>query len=151
MADIVNTERRSKMMAGIKSKDTGPELAIRRGLHSAGFRFRLHSKNIAGKPDIVLSRYRAIVFVNGCFWHGHCCSLFRLPGTKTDFWEKKISRNRERDIEVGRLLKLDGWRRLTIWECSFRGRASIGLAKVIHRTVEWLIGDQMTKQIRGRK
>ena len=102
------------MMAGIRSTNTRPELAIRKALHAAGFRYRLHPRDVPGKPDMAFARYRAAVFVNGCFWHGHDCPLFRLPDTRRDFWTAKIERNRQRDAEVrqqlheGRLARADG-------------------------------------------
>jgi DNA mismatch endonuclease, patch repair protein len=114
------------MMSGIRSKDTKPEMAVRRLLHAAGFRYRLHDKRLAGTPDLVLSKYRSVVFVHGCFWHGHQgCPLFRLPKSNNDFWEKKICQNRARDERnVVQLLK-DGWRILVIWECCMKGATKL--------------------------
>ena len=109
------------MMAGIRGRNTRPELVIRKALHARGFRYRLHVAGLPGKPDIVLPRFRAVIFVHGCFWHGHDCPLFRLPATRSEFWEAKISRNRERDREVLGALKTTGWRCLTVWECAIRG------------------------------
>lgn len=98
MVDIVSKEVRSRMMAGIKGKDTKPEILVRQLLHRNGFRFRLHQKHLPGRPDIVLKRFNAVIFVNGCFWHGHHrCHLFRLPKSRRDFWQDKIWANRERD------------------------------------------------------
>ena len=94
MPDIVDSATRSRMMAGIRSTNTRPELAIRKALHAAGFRYRLHPRDVPGKPDMAFARYRAAVFVNGCFWHGHDCPLFRLPDTRREFWSAKIERNR---------------------------------------------------------
>lgn len=97
------------MMAGIRGKDTKPELVVRRGLHALGFRFRLHDRALSGKPDMVLPRWRAVIFIHGCFWHAHDCPLFRWPGTRQDFWRQKIGRNQERDAEVKpRLTMPDG-------------------------------------------
>jgi DNA mismatch endonuclease (patch repair protein) len=137
------------MMSGIRGTNTKPELAIRRGLHAAGFRYRLHAKDVPGRPDIVLPRYRAAIFVNGCFWHGHDCHLFRLPGTREEFWQDKINRNRQRDAEVEAVLAAAGWRRLTIWECALRGRTKIGLEDAVACTIEWIRGDSLSAELRG--
>jgi DNA mismatch endonuclease (patch repair protein) len=109
-ADVVTPEVRSRMMAGIKGKDTKPELVIRSALHRAGFRFRLHYKNMPGRPDLVFPRYRAVVFVHGCFWHGHDCHLFRWPSTREEFWREKIGRNVARDSQQTSTLLDTGWR-----------------------------------------
>src|SRR3546814_10547828 len=95
MADVVSIDVRSRMMSGIRSTNTKPEMILRRGLHAAGFRFRLHDRRLPGKPDLVFPRYSAVLFAHGCFWHGHNCHLFRLPATRTDFWAAKIDRNRQ--------------------------------------------------------
>jgi DNA mismatch endonuclease (patch repair protein) len=97
MPDIVNPETRSRFMSGIKNANTKPEIQIRQLLHHAGFRYRLHNAALPGKPDLWLARYRAVIEVNGCFWHGHDCHLFKLPSTRTDFWQTKIASNRARD------------------------------------------------------
>lgn len=126
MADIVPAEKRSVMMAGIKGKDTKPELKVRRLLHAAGFRFRLHRKDLPGRPDIVLPRHKAVVFVNGCYWHGHEeCALYRLPLTRTQFWAEKIGGNRDRDARNIRDLLSLGWRVIVVWECALKGRNKI--------------------------
>jgi DNA mismatch endonuclease (patch repair protein) len=137
------------MMSGIRAKNTRPELALRKALHARGFRYRLHSAGVPGKPDIVLPRYRAAVFVHGCFWHGHDCHLFRLPGTRTDFWQEKIGRNQIRDAVVTGELAEQGWRQLAIWECAIRGRTKIGLEAAVDQAVAWLEGDAMTGDIHG--
>jgi DNA mismatch endonuclease (patch repair protein) len=137
------------MMAGIRGKNTKPELAIRMGLHAAGFRYRLHPRNVPGKPDIWLPKYRAAIFVHGCFWHGHDCALFRMPGTRHDFWQAKIDANRARDRSVDTQLDERGIRRLTIWECAFRGRGRIGLEETLVRAAAWLRGDSEKGEIRG--
>ena len=121
MADIVDQQTRSRMMAGIRGKNTKPELALRRALHARGFRFRLHSKNVCGRPDLVLPKYRAVVFVHGCFWHRHeGCRYTTTPSTRQEFWRAKFTANVARDATVrGKLLK-DGWRVATVWECALR-------------------------------
>lgn len=109
-------------MRAIRSKNTAPELLIRKLLFSLGFRFRLHVKTLPGKPDIVLSKYRTVIFVHGCFWHGHDCHLFTLPQTRRDFWQAKINANRQRDLRSEDMLIRAGWRVLFVWECALKGR-----------------------------
>lgn len=149
MPDIVDPATRSRMMSGIRSTHTKPELVMRRGLHARGFRFRLHAKQVPGKPDLVLPKYRAAIFVHGCFWHGHDCALFRLPGTRTNFWAEKIERNRTRDQKVREMVRDAGWRCLTIWECAFRGPGQLGLDQTLDAAVAWIAGDLATGEIRG--
>jgi DNA mismatch endonuclease (patch repair protein) len=130
---------RAEMMSRVRAKDTQPELIVRRGLHCRGYRFRLHRKNFLGRPDLVLSKYRAAIFVNGCFWHAHQgCQLFWIPSTRTGFWTAKLMRNRERDVEVREALREAGWRVLTVWECSVR---EIPIASLTDRIVMWLESD----------
>lgn len=149
MADVVDAATRSRMMSGIRGKNTKPELAIRLGLHARGFRYRLHPKNVPGKPDLWLPKYRAAIFIHGCFWHGHDCSLFKMPGTRQDFWKTKIDTNRIRDARVAELLAADGFRRLEVWECALRGPGRIGLEETLARTAEWLRGEEVRFEIRG--
>lgn len=138
VADIVDEKTRSRMMSGIRGKNTQPEIRIRKLLHRRGFRFRLHVKDLPGKPDIVLPRYHAVVFVHGCFWHGHACSLFKVPATRQDFWLAKIDRNQENDKKAATALLDMGWRVATVWECSMKGPGKIGDDALIDRLVEWL-------------
>lgn len=120
MIDTVDKETRSRMMSGIRSKDTKPELAVRRFLHSQGFRFRLHRKDLPGTPDLVLPKFRTVIFVHGCFWHGHACRYFRLPKSRTEFWLKKITDNQTRDATTQKALREAGWRIIVIHECEIR-------------------------------
>lgn len=123
-------------MSQIGHTDTKPEILVRKGLHRRGFRYRLHTKDLPGKPDIVLPKYKTVIFVHGCFWHGHKnCRYFRFPKTNTDFWEKKITRNRERDVEVRQRLVELGWRVLIVWECATRHLSEDFLIPVI---ADWL-------------
>jgi DNA mismatch endonuclease (patch repair protein) len=109
------------MMAGIRSKDTAPELQLRRRLHGAGFRYRLHGSNVRGRPDIVLAGRRIAIFVHGCFWHRHeGCHWCSTPGSNSEFWSEKFNRNRSRDLEVTNALQTAGWRVAVVWECGLR-------------------------------
>ena len=150
MPDVVDQETRSRMMSGIRGKNTRPELAIRRGLHAKGYRFRLHANDVPGKPDLVLPRYHAAIFVNGCFWHNHDCHLFKMPSTRTEFWRSKIEKNVERDRKVDALLDEAGWRKMAIWECALKGRTRLDFDDVISRVGEWLSGQQMRGEIGGK-
>lgn len=138
MTDVVSSEKRSQMMSGIRSKDTRPEMIVRRALHARGFRYRLHAKDLPGKPDLVFPRYRSVVMVHGCFWHGHECPLFKVPSTRTEFWLAKIGRNRERDAEVRQALAGLGWRVLEVWECELRAARKAGYLPVVERIATWL-------------
>jgi DNA mismatch endonuclease (patch repair protein) len=119
--DVKNPEQRSRNMAAIKGRHTKPELAVRRLLHSLGFRFRLHRKDLPGRPDIVLPRYKTVVLVHGCFWHQHPgCRFARQPASRQEFWEQKLSRNVERDREnTEKLIALD-WQVIVVWECDLK-------------------------------
>lgn len=121
MTDIVDQQTRSRMMSGIKGKNTKPELALRRALHARGFRFRLHSSKVPGRPDLVLPKHHAVVFVHGCFWHRHeGCRYTTVPATRPDFWRAKFDANVARDSAVRKILFEDGWRVATVWECALR-------------------------------
>lgn len=137
------------MMSGIRGKNTKPEMVIRRGLHAKGFRYRLHDKRFPGKPDLVFPKYRAVVFVHGCFWHGHDCHLFKWPGTRRDFWLKKIRRNRALDEKALSRLADSNWRCCVIWECALKGRGRIPLSDVICRCEAWLHSRKLQLVIRG--
>lgn len=121
MTDVVDRATRSRMMSGIRSKNTKPELIIRKALHRKGFRYRLHVKELSGRPDIVLPKYRAVIFVHGCFWHGHDCRFFKVPSSRTDFWLNKIETNRQKGQQTVEELVSDGWRICIVWECALRG------------------------------
>ena len=118
MADIITPKQRSLNMAAIKSKNTQPELIVRRYLFSRGLRFRVHVRKLPGNPDVVLPKYKTAIFVNGCFWHGHeDCRYFRLPKSNVEFWKKKIERNMSRDIRNEEALRALGWNVIHVWEC----------------------------------
>ena len=120
--DVLTPEQRRLVMSRIRNKDTKPEMLLRRGLHGRGLRYRLHGAGIPGKPDMVFPKYRAVLFVHGCFWHGHGCSLFKWPQTRAAFWKSKISGNMERDRKVRAALTMAGWRTIVVWECALRGK-----------------------------
>lgn len=118
MADTLTKAERSRRMSLVKGKNTKPELRVRRIVHGLGFRYRLHRRNLPGKPDLVFPGRRKVIFVHGCFWHRHPgCKLARLPKSRTDFWEPKLEQNRDRDLENQRVLTERGWDVLVVWEC----------------------------------
>lgn len=149
MADIVTPEQRSRMMSGIKGKNTKPEMIIRKGLHALGFRYRLHDKTLPGKPDLVFPSYHAVILIHGCFWHCHQCYLFKWPSSRQEFWKEKISRNAERDREQISLLNNMGWRVLVIWECALRGRTKLPAQEVVEQTARWLKNEAGSSEIMG--
>ena len=121
MVDTVSPEVRSRIMAQVKSKGMKPEMKVRRLLHGLGYRYRLHRKDLPGRPDLVFPSRRKVVFVNGCFWHKHAgCPRVRIPATNRDYWQAKLERNRARDERNIALLEEDGWVVLTVWECQLR-------------------------------
>ncbi|MCY4150462.1 MAG: very short patch repair endonuclease [Gammaproteobacteria bacterium] len=138
MIDNVSPSTRSRMMRAIPSKNTKPELSLRKGLFRAGFRFRLHRKNLAGKPDIVLTKYNAVIFVHGCFWHRHeGCSLATMPSSHKDYWMRKFDSNVERDNRNREQLISSGWRVAIVWECGLRKHPDRVISDVAH----WLKND----------
>lgn len=136
MTDVHSKAVRSYNMSRIRSRDTKPELLVRKFLFSKGFRYRLHPKNLPGKPDIVLPKYRTIIFVNGCFWHGHeNCKDFVIPKTKTDWWLNKIMGNKRKDLENTRKLIEAGWKTITIFECELK---SVKLSESLNKLLDEL-------------
>jgi DNA mismatch endonuclease (patch repair protein) len=135
MADVFTPEKRSAIMSRIKGENTRPEILVRKIVHSLGYRFRLHSNTLPGKPDLVLPRHEKIIFVHGCFWHGHVrCSRSGLPLTNKNFWQNKIMGNKARDIRVRRKLSRDGWKVAVIWQCQTKNIGS--LTKQLERFLE---------------
>ena len=126
-------------MARVRGKDTKIELLVRRGLHARGFRYRLGGAGLPGRPDIVLPKYRTVVFVHGCFWHGHDCPLYRLPKTRPEFWRAKVDLNRARDVRVVHELRETGWHPLVVWECAMRGQTHVAVESSL---------DQLSKIVR---
>ncbi len=137
MADIFSKEQRHHVMAAIRGRNTKPEMLVRKFLFSRGFRYRLCHPRLPGHPDLVLRKYRTVIFVNGCFWHGHeNCRYYRLPQTNTEFWQAKIERNQKRDKEKQCQLAVMGWHCITVWECQlnpkFRERTLESLAYTLN-------------------
>ena len=120
MTDRVSSKRRSAIMSKVKSKDTGPEMVVRRMLHGLGYRYRLHRRELPGSPDLVFPGRRKVIFVHGCFWHGHGCKIGKLPKSKTDYWKPKILANRKRDARNLASLKKVGWSTLVVWQCDLK-------------------------------
>lgn len=135
-------------MSGIRGRNTKPEILIRSLLHRQGFRFRLHVRELPGKPDILFPRYHAAIFVHGCFWHGHDCPLFKPPGTREDFWREKIGRNQANDKKARDALLAAGWRVGVVWECAIRS-ANKGTEDIARRLGEWLRSKQASIEERG--
>ena len=151
MPDVLTPDQRRRNMAAIHSASTKPEIRLRRALWRLGFRFKVNDKKLPGKPDIVFPKYRTIVFVNGCFWHGHKgCPISHIPETNTDFWTAKIARNQERDQEVWRQLEAKGWAVIIVWECQLKkavlNETICRVEKELHHN-----GQQYQKELEERK
>lgn len=135
MADVHEPETRSYNMSQIQAKDTKPEILVRKFLHSNGFRYRLHAKDLPGKPDLVLPKYNSVIFVHGCFWHAHeNCEYFKIPQTRTEWWEEKLYGNKERDEKHIENLEDEGWNVIIVWSCELK-------LKERDETLQWLIGE----------
>ena len=153
--DIVDRQTRSRMMSTIRGRDTGPEMLLRSGLQRLGLRHRLgdsyqwQGKLLPGRPDLVYPRYRAVIQVNGCFWHRHNCHLFNWPGTRREFWRQKLGENAERDARNCAKLEQMGWRVLTVWECSLKGKARRAPEEVVHTAANWVQFDRGSASIEG--
>ncbi len=135
MTDVHDKKTRSYNMSRIRAKNTKPELLVRKFLHAQGFRYSLYNKKLPGKPDIVLPKYKTIIFIHGCFWHGHKdCKYFVVPKTRTQWWLKKIAANKANDEKAVKALKKDGWKIITVWECNLKpGKAEKTLQKIFSR------------------
>lgn len=130
--DIWTQDKRSLVMSKIRSKNTKPEIILRKALFSRGFRYKIHDKSLPGKPDLVLSKYKTIIFVHGCFWHYHSeCKEGKVPKTNTKFWAEKLSKNVERDAKHIQALTALGWKTITVWECDIEKRLNAILEAVI--------------------
>jgi len=150
MADIVSKKTRSRMMSGIRGKNTKPELLIRKAIFNRGYRYRLHTKELPGKPDIVFPKFRAVIFVHGCFWHLHECHLFKWPSTRPEFWKDKLEGNRERDRRKQKAIAELGWRILVVWECALKGKGKLDLNTITDRVETFLNSDILSAEITGR-
>ncbi|NQX41240.1 DNA mismatch endonuclease, patch repair protein [Pedobacter steynii] len=145
MTDVHSKEVRSYNMSKIKGKDTKPELLVRKFLHKHGFRYRLHVKDLPGKPDIVLPKYKTVIFVHGCFWHGHeNCKYYVVPKTRTEWWLNKIEGNITRDNVAARFLQESGWKVVCIWECALKKDF---LENTLEQLKATLFGNELPKQV----
>jgi DNA mismatch endonuclease, patch repair protein len=151
VTDIVDPATRSRMMSAIRGKDTKPEILVRKGLHSKGFRYRLHVAHLPGKPDIVLSKYRAVVMINGCFWHRHNCNMFHWPKSNRQFWRKKLNRNAKVDKKNIDTLLQEDWRVQVIWECALRGQGRLPETMLMNRIARWIKSKTRLSEIEGRQ
>ena len=150
--DTVNKETRSRMMSSVRAKDTKLELEIRRRLFAMGFRFRLHRRDLPGKPDMLFPKYSAVIFIHGCFWHLHGCNRSKLPETRKGWWKTKLEGNQKRDMKTVSILKSNGWRVMIIWECSVR-RSGIVQSEVLDEIADvaagFLISQEQYREIPG--
>ena len=131
--DKFSPETRSKVMAAVRQRDTAPEMFVRRMLHGMGYRYRLHRRDLPGSPDLVFPSRKKVVFVHGCFWHGHTCHRGALPKTRIEFWRTKIHNNKKRDVRILARLQKIGWQAITVWQCELADRATLK-----HRLVRFL-------------
>ena len=138
MPDVFTSEKRSEVMRKIKSKNTKPEMQVRRALHALGYRYRLHVKSLPGTPDIVLRKYKTVIQIQGCFWHGHNCKIAHTPKSNQEYWLPKIERNIRRDQENNAKLAEQGWKEIIVWECSCRKKNLF--IKEIQRILDVLSG-----------
>lgn len=146
MADVVSPAVRSRMMSGIRGKGTKPEIVVRKALFAAGYRFRLHRKDLPGSPDIVMPGRKVAIFAHGCFWHMHAgCGNAKLPATRPEFWKAKLRGNVERDRRATEALRSMGWRVLTVWECGTRDREVV--AKLSTTLSKWIEGQDASGEI----
>lgn len=147
--DTVDKATRSRIMARVRQRDTGPELRLRSALHRMGFRYRLHDKRLPGSPDIVFPKFGAAIFVHGCFWHSHGCRYSTKPGTRKKFWQDKFKANVKRDKRKSEELVADGWRVLVVWECALKSRDEAVIEQVVSAVSEWLTSDENYGEIGG--
>ena len=144
------SETRLKIMSAIRSRHTKPELLVRKALHARGYRYRLHDKKLPGSPDITLPKFKAVILVNGCFWHGHNCHLFNPERQLTQSWADKIRSNKIRDRSNLLLYQKLGWKTLVVWECALTGKTKLDRQEWLHTIESWLIYDKQNSEIYGR-
>lgn len=149
MADIHTPATRSRNMSAIRAKNTKPEVMVRKGLFARGYRYRLNDKCLPGKPDLVLKKHRAVIFVHGCFWHRHDCPLFRWPSTRAEWWKEKLEGNRVRDQRQLSELQELGWRTLVVWECALKGKLRLQPEDLFEQIEGWLLSDTSKSEICG--
>jgi len=137
-------------MSKIRCKDTKPEFFVRSALHRLGYRFRLHDPKLPGKPDLVFKKYKALIFVHGCFWHGHECHLFKWPKSRENFWRTKISKNRDNDKKAIAALQALKWRMLIVWECAIKGKERGNPEQIVQEIEDWLVSGEAYHFIRGQ-
>jgi DNA mismatch endonuclease, patch repair protein len=147
MPDVLSPKQRSYCMSRIRGKDTKPEFLIRKGLFALGFRYKLHDRTLPGCPDLVLPKYKVVIFVHGCLWHGHECDLFKWPETNAAFWRTKILKNRRNDHGNVEALLKSGWRVMTVWECALRGKLRLEPSLLLNKIARWLSGTTRRKEI----
>jgi DNA mismatch endonuclease (patch repair protein) len=147
--DTVDRATRSRIMSAVGRKDTGAELLLRSVLHRAGLRYRLHERSLPGSPDLVFPRFRAVIFVHGCYWHSHGCYRSTVPKSRRKFWADKFAANRARDSRNERLLVENGWRVLIVWECALRGKGAKSTAAIGRGVKAWLKSSSRTGSIGG--
>lgn len=148
MPDTVDQETRSRIMASVRQRNTRPEMKLRRALHHLGLRYRLHNRKLPGTPDLAFPRFKAVIFVHGCFWHSHGCKFSTIPATRREFWVQKFEANRERDKRKIEQLQDIGWRVLVVWECALKtkpGRQTV--ESVVDLIAEWLNGSEQLGEI----
>ena len=150
MVDIVDQNTRSRMMSGIRGKNTKPEMLIRKALFKRGYRYKTHDKSLPGKPDLVFPRYKKVINIHGCFWHCHDCHLFTWPKSRKDFWIDKIESTVARDKLNYKLLKTQGWLVLTVWECSLKGKYKLDFNALIDGISDWLKNSTVDTSISGK-
>ena len=147
--DTVDKETRSRIMSSVGQKDTGPETSLRYALHKAGLRYCLHDRTLPGSPDLVFPRFKAVVFVHGCYWHSHGCYKSTVPKSRREFWEDKFSANRERDKCNVAFLRERGWRVLTVWECILKGKTSVPVDNTAEAVKSWLDSSETLGELPG--
>lgn len=145
--DTVDKATRSRIMALVGRRDTGPEMRLRLALHRMGFRYRLHDKRLPGSPDIVFPKFGAVVFVHGCFWHSHGCRYSTKPATRQKFWQDKFAANRKRDTRKTNELKVNGWRVLVVWECALKARDEAIFQRTVDSVANWLTSTEVCGEI----
>jgi DNA mismatch endonuclease, patch repair protein len=148
--DTVDQQTRSRIMSSVGQKNTGPEKLLRRALHERGIRYRLHDRKLPGSPDLVLPKYRAVIFVHGCYWHSHGCYRSTVPKSRVEFWTQKFEDNRGRDARNVEALRAKQWRVMTVWECALKGKAALTIDEVAQHVIKWLNSKDAEAEMCGR-